>query len=139
MPNPGFASVQVGDSLPALTAKPLTRQTLAVYCGASGDHNPVHVDSDFARAAGLDDVIAHGMLIMSYMSRTLTDWVPQNRVRSFNTRFMAITHIGDEITCTAKVVEKFTRDAENLVRIAIAAADQRGEVKTQGEALIALP
>ncbi len=135
---PNYAIVQVGDTLPVLKLPAITRQTLAVYCGASGDHNPVHVDIDFAREAGLGDVIAHGMLIMAYMSRTLTNWVAQDRIRSFNTRFMAITRVGDEITCTATVVEKSAQDGEHWVRVAVVAADQHGEVKTQGEALIAL-
>ena len=55
------------------------RLTLALYCGASGDHNPLHVDIDFARAAGLDDVIAHGMLAMAYLGRFLTDSLPTSQ------------------------------------------------------------
>ena len=73
MTAPNFDTLSLGDEIPSLTLPPLTRHTLAVYCGASGDHNPLHVDFDFARAAGLDDVIAHGMLIMGYMGRTVTD------------------------------------------------------------------
>lgn len=72
-----FDDIAVVDKLPTLTMPPVTRHTLAIYCGASGDHNPAHVDSDFARAAGLGDVIAHGMLIMAYGGRLLTGWVPQ--------------------------------------------------------------
>jgi acyl dehydratase len=138
MPNPHFNSVAVGDALPALTMPPITRQTLAVYCGASGDHNPVHVDLDFARAAGLGDVLAHGMLIMAYMSRCLTAWIPPEALRSFDTRFMAITRIGDQITCEGQVVEKLALDGESRVRVVISARDQRGEIKTQGEAVVAL-
>ena len=138
MPNPHFNSVEVGDALPALTMPPITRQTLAVYCGASGDHNPVHVDLDFARAAGLGDVLAHGMLIMAYMSRCLTAWIPPEALRSFDTRFMAITRIGDQITCEGQVVEKLAVDGESRVRVVISARDQRGEIKTQGEAMVAL-
>lgn len=43
--------VRVGDGLPALTTEPLSRTTPALYGGASGDHNPVHADIDFARRA----------------------------------------------------------------------------------------
>ncbi|MBI4693979.1 MAG: MaoC family dehydratase [Gammaproteobacteria bacterium] len=138
MSTPKYSELEVGAAIPSLTQRPITRQTLAVYCGASGDHNPVHVDIDFARAAGLPDVIAHGMLVMAYMGRTLTQWVSQERMRAFSTRFMAMTHIGDAITCTGAVLEKLERDGEKLVRVSISAADQRGEVKTAGEALIAL-
>ena len=55
-----YDNVRVGTELPALQAEPISRLTLALYCGASGDHNPIHVDSDFARAAGRDDVRVPG-------------------------------------------------------------------------------
>ena len=54
--------MQVGDTLPPLTLPPVNRTTLALFCGASGDHNPIHIDIDFARKAGMPDVFAHGML-----------------------------------------------------------------------------
>ena len=50
-----YDEVQVGTALPPLQIDAISRLTLALYCGASGDHNPLHVDSDFARAAGLGD------------------------------------------------------------------------------------
>ena len=52
---------QVGAELPARTLPPITRTALALYAGGSGDHNPLHVDIDYARAAGMEDVFAHGM------------------------------------------------------------------------------
>ena len=66
---------------------PITRHTLALYCGASGDHNPMHVDIDFAKAAGFPDVFAHGMLVMACLGQALTDAVAPGRIRSFSTRF----------------------------------------------------
>lgn len=135
---PRPSSLETGTALPTLAMPPITRRTLAIYCGASGDHNPIHVDIDFARDAGLPDVIAHGMLVMAYMGRLLTQWVAQARIRAFSTRFMGMTRIGDAITCTGTVVEKIARDGETLLRVAVTATDQRGEVKAAGEALIAL-
>jgi acyl dehydratase len=44
------------------------RETLALYAGASRDHKPIHVDVDFARAAGMPDVVAHGMLSMAWLA-----------------------------------------------------------------------
>ena len=137
MTTPNFDTLTLGDEIPSLTLPPLTRHTLAVYCGASGDHNPLHVDFDFARAAGLDDVIAHGMLIMGYMGRTVTDWAPQTALRSFNTRFMAMTKIGNQITCTAKITKKAQVAMARRVRRAITARNQPREVKAQGGAVVA--
>ena len=44
----------VGDELPAVAFGPYSRKLLALYAGASGDHNDIHIDVDFARAAGLE-------------------------------------------------------------------------------------
>ncbi len=135
---PEYTSLALDDELPALTIPPVTRQTLAIYCGASGDHNPIHVDIDFARESGLDDVIAHGMLIMAYMGRLLTGWVAQDAIRSFDTRFQAMTRVGDAIRVSGRVVEKFADEGEQCVRIEIKAADQKDEVKAVGTAVVAL-
>ena len=114
---PTFESLKEGDEIPALIIPPVSRQTLALYCGASGDHNPIHVDLDYAKSAGLNDVIAHGMLSAGYLARMLTEWVPQSAIRSIKNRFTAMTHIGDSVTCTGKVVEKFQKGNEKLVRL----------------------
>src|SRR5438477_7634922 len=107
MPEISFKSLQVGDEIPALTTQPVSRLTLALFAGASGDHNPIHVDLDFARQAGLDDVFAHGMLSMAYLGRMLTNWVPQSALREFRLRFTAITHVHDRIRCTGEAVDGF--------------------------------
>ncbi len=136
---PKYADITVGDELPPLRLPPITRQTLAVYCGASGDHNPVHVDIDFARASGLDDVIAHGMLVMAYTGRMLTQWAPQTAIRAVDTRFLHPTRIGDAITARGTIVDKFVADdGAGCVRIAISATDQHGQAKTSGSAVVVL-
>ncbi len=134
---PKFESLEVGDEIPALTIPPVSRHTLALYCGASGDHNPIHVDLDYAKSAGLDDVIAHGMLSAGYLARMLTDWVPQSAIRSINNRFTAMTHVGDSVTCKGKVAEKFENDNEKLVRIEMQAHTPEAQTII-AEAVIAL-
>jgi len=117
MTQPTFHSLNVGDEIPALTTPSVSRHTLALYCGASGDHNPIHVDLDFAKSSGLDDVIAHGMLSAAYLAQMLTNWVPQSALRSFNNRFTAMTQVGDIVSCSGKIVEKFEKDGEKFVRL----------------------
>ena len=137
--NPTFDAVTVGDALPPLSLPPLTRTTLALYAGASGDHNPMHIDIDFARAAGMPDVFAHGMLSMAWLARMLTCCVPQRDLREFSVRFSALTQVGERIVCTGRVVEKLERDGERLVRVEVSTANEAGEVKLAGGALVALP
>ncbi|MCA8902383.1 MAG: MaoC family dehydratase [Hyphomonas sp.] len=130
--------LDVGSALPAITKPSINRTTLALFCGASNDHNPIHVDIDFARRAGMEDVFAHGMLSMAYLGQMLTNWVPQSAIRRFGVRFGAITHLGDEITCTGKVLEKLEEAGETLLKLEIAAADQYGEAKLIGHAIVAV-
>jgi acyl dehydratase len=84
----------------------------------------------------MPDVIAHGMLSMAYLGRLLTNWVPQEAIRSFGVRFAAITHVGDAITCRGTVVGK--DDATRTLRIEVNTRNQAGEIKLFGEALVAL-
>ncbi|MFA7269975.1 MAG: MaoC/PaaZ C-terminal domain-containing protein [Sterolibacterium sp.] len=134
-----LATVRVGDTLPQLVSAPISRTILALYCGASGDHNPIHVDIDFARRSGMDDVFAHGMLPTAYVGRLLTDWAPQPWLRSLQVRFVAITHVGDIIHCNGRVVAVQEGADGNEVRVEISAADQTGQVKIQGQAVFAVP
>ena len=130
-------NVAVGDTLPVLELPAINRTTLALFAGASGDHNQIHIDTDYARKAGMVDVFAHGMLSMAYLGRLLTNWAPQNSLRNLSARFVGITHLGDQPVCSGKVVEKFERDGERLIKVEIQAVDQYGAVKIVGDALIA--
>lgn len=138
MSGPTFDQVKVGDELPALKLPRITRTTLALFAGASGDHNPVHIDLDFAKAAGMPDVFAHGMLPMAYLGRFLTNWLPQSQLRHYAVRFSAITPVGAKLSCGGKIVEKLERNGEKLVKLEIGVADEQGEVKLVGDALVAL-
>jgi acyl dehydratase len=126
----------VGDTLPELKLPPVTRHQLALYCGGSGDHNPIHVDIDFARSAGMKDVFAHGMLSMCFMGRLITRVVPQACVKSFGVRFVAITWIGDEITVKGRVA---ARDPERKVlTLELTCTNQRNETTLQGQAVVSV-
>ena len=110
-------SLKVGDEIPALTIPPLTRYTLALYFGASGGHNPIHVDIDFAKLSGLDEVIVQGMFSTAFLVRLLTNWVPQPCLRSRKNRFAATNHFDESVTSTGKFIEIFVVDREKLVRL----------------------
>lgn len=137
MNTPRFDEIQVGDTLPALNLPPISRTTLALFAGASGDHNPIHIDTDFARKAGMPDVFAQGMLSMAWLGRLITQWVPQSQLRRFDVRFQGITHLANAISCTGRVVEK--RDADRSVRIEVQSSNQHGQTKIAGDAWISLP
>ena len=131
-------NASVGDKIPDLVIEPITRSTLALYAGASGDHNPIHIDLHFAKEAGMKDVFAHGMLSMTYLGRMLTNWQPQIKLKRFSNRFASITHLQDVITCSGKVVELIEQGGDTLARCEIMAVKASGEQTLVGEALVAV-
>lgn len=135
---PKFADVKVGDSLPPLVLPPISRHQLALYCGGSGDHNPIHVDIDFAKKFGFKDVFAHGMLSMAFLGRLVTSWVPQSQLRKLGTRFTSITWVGDVITVSGKVTGKREEGGQKLVDLEVRCTNQNGQDTLQGEATVAL-
>jgi acyl dehydratase len=116
----------------------ISRTTLALFAGASGDHNRMHIDIDVARSAGLDDVFAHGMLSMAYLGRLLTDWVPQQRIRSYRVRFAAITPVLGQPTAVGKVVSIDEMDGERCATLELAVILADGTVTLAGYAVVAL-
>ena len=131
------AGLEVGTELPELAVQPISRTTLALFAGASGDGNPIHIDLDVARSAGLDDVFAHGMLSMAYLGRLLTDAFPQSRLRSWRVRFAAITPVHTQPTCTGRVtsVDESAGERRATVELRVELAD--GTETLTGEAIIA--
>lgn len=132
-----LARAEVGDQLPIHTFGPVTRATLALYAGASGDHNPIHIDSDYAKQAGVGDCFAHGMLSMAQLGRLVTDRVGVANLRSLSTRFLALTHIGDTVRCSGEVVEIFERDGERRLRLNLIAETEQAKTLA-GEAVVAV-
>lgn len=111
---------------------PISRHALALYCGASGDSNPIHVDLDFARAAGFPDVFAHGMLVMAYLGVALEEAGPRDGIKLFSTRFVAITQLHARITCEARIADV----GEQTIVLDLVARDEAGEVKLEGKAVV---
>ena len=126
--------MSVGDSIPDLVIEPITRSTLALYAG-SGDHNPMHIDIDFAKQAGMDDVFAHGMLIMAYLGRSLQISF-HLQFKEFQVRFCSITNVGDVITCKGKVMKIVNDKTKSTIVIGLNAIDKSGDIKINGTATI---
>ncbi|WP_181778783.1 MaoC/PaaZ C-terminal domain-containing protein [Pseudonocardia pini] len=131
--------VAVGTELSPLALPPISRTTLALFAGASGDHNAIHIDTDAAHDAGLDDVFAHGMLSMAYLGRLLTSWVPQARLRHWSARFTAITPVHGEPTCTGTVTAVEAAGDGRLATVDLKVTLADGTVTLSGTATVVLP
>ncbi len=93
-----FADVAVGEDLPPRSVF-LRRVDLVKYAGASGDFNIIHWNERSARAVGLPDVIAHGMLTMAVAGRLVTDWAGDpGALVEYGTKFTKPVPVPDDDT-----------------------------------------
>ncbi len=134
-----FDDVKVGDELPPLVKGPIQQIQLTRYAGASGDFNPIHQDDEFARAAGMGGVFAHGMLSMGFVAQVVTDWAGAGAVRKLGVRFARLVRLKDTVTCRGRVLGTTRQDGAGLVDLEVWAENQRGEKVVTGKATVALP
>lgn len=128
-----------GDEVVRLTKPPISKEQLVRYAGASGDFNPLHTDDETARKAGFDGVVAHGMLIMGFLTQAVTVWMPQRFLKKINVRFKSVTRAGDTITVTVTVLEKQIESNLGRLVCSIEAADQNMQVKASGTVEVHVP
>jgi len=123
--------VNIGTSLPELKRQ-VTQECINLYATASGDFNPVHIDQDFARHTPLGDTIAHGMLIMAYISEFMTSSFGQAWLTggSLSARFKAPARPGDTMTVSGQVTKLQKEDG--IISISCDVLCQNG----QGEPVI---
>lgn len=70
------------------------------YSKASNDMNPIHIDHEVAKAAGLSGIIVHGLCTMSMTMRAIIESYLDSepgRLKSLGVRFTAPVYPGDEI------------------------------------------
>ena len=131
-----YKTAKIGEQLPELIIGPVSRTNLALYAGASGDHNPLHIDSDYTDQIGLPDVIAHGMLIMGYLGRVLTNNISQDQILEYGVQFSSITNIGDILTCKATVIKIYTKEDRKNLKLELSVKNQNKDLKLKGYSLI---
>ena len=131
------SQVKVGTTLPRLSTGRITRHRIARYAHGSGDINPIHVDSDFARGqAGLPDVIVHGMYSMGMLARLLAGWAGPGSVRWVDTRFAAMLPVLESLDCDGVVEAVESADHGVLATVKLTASRSDGSVISSGSALV---
>jgi len=116
-PRPALDDVAVGQVVGSREVH-LARADLVHYAGASGDRNPIHWSDPAARAAGLPDVIAHGMLTMGSAIGLVVDWAGDPAaVLEYGVRFTGLVPVPAtgsatlDITATVGAVDREARTA----------------------------
>lgn len=102
------------------------------YAAASGDFNPLHLDPEIGRAAGLGGPILHGLCTMGWATEAWVDYLGDpGRVSRVRVRFSKPVAIGDVITLSGTV----TQLTESTVTAELEGRNQNGEVVLKGGVL----
>jgi len=141
MASPSYDETAAGTEIPPRQYQ-VTRLDLVRYAGASGDFNVIHWNERIAKAVGLPDVIAHGMLTMALAGRFLTGWAGDpGAVAEFGVRFSAPVVVPDDdkgatVEVAGTVTEKL---AGNRVAVDVTARSGETKVLTRARAVVRLP
>ena len=121
--------------------KDIRQEDINLYAGASRDFNPIHIDAEFARKTPLGGTIAHGMLVLAYVSQMMTDafghsWLAGG---SLNVRFKAPARPGDVVTVSGQIRKLEKGDSRTIVDCEVLCRNQNGEAIITGEARVEVP
>ena len=129
-----------GDPLPSVV-KEITQEGINLYADASGDLNPIHVDVTFAARTPLGGTVAHGMLILAYVSEMMTlafgqSWLSAGKL---SVRFRAPARPGDALTIGGRIDSIESKDSVSYANCSLECHNQRDEVIVDGEAVVQVP
>ena len=125
-----------GDALPSRGIR-ITRDDLRRYAEASGDHNPIHLDDDAARALGLPGVVAHGMLTSALAVGVVAEWAGgADTVLATSFRFAGPVVVPADEPAVLEVAGTVRTVAEGGESADIALAVTCGGAKVFGKAIV---
>jgi 3-hydroxybutyryl-CoA dehydratase len=118
------------------TTRLVTDELIRQFADLSGDHNPIHLDEEFARRTRFGRRIAHGMLSGAFISAVLGSEFRERKIvyLSQTLRFVSPVFIGDTVTATAIVTK--IREDKPVVTLETVCTNQNGDTLVKGEAAV---
>ena len=131
-----YEDIQVGET--SVFRKTVGEADIFAFCGITGDFNPIHVDEEYAKQTRWQGRIAHGLLVASLVTQTLSSLLGEGAVHvSQEVSFLAPVKIGDSITVVSEVIEKI----EDKRRVAVSTVwtNQDGTTVITGKGEVLIP
>jgi len=133
------AEIYPGKVLPPVV-RHISQEMINLYAEASGDFNPIHVDESFARQTPLGSTVAHGMLILAYVSEMMTqafnsNWLSRGKL---SIRFKAPARPGDTVTVSGRINSLEEKDGVLYAICGVESCNQKGDIIIIGEASVRL-
>ncbi|MBA7484857.1 hypothetical protein ES707_20388 [subsurface metagenome] len=123
-----LSELRKGKLLPEIV-RVITQENINLYAKASKDLNPIHVDEDFARKAPLKGTVAHGMLVLAYVSQMMTAAFGQSWLvgGQLDVRFKNPARPGDTLTISGKIHDIDKNEVRTLINCDVRCRNQRDE------------
>tara|TARA_B100000315_G_scaffold250770_1_gene284258 strand:+ start:721 stop:1596 length:876 start_codon:yes stop_codon:yes gene_type:complete len=131
-----------GDGILTGVVKTITEEQLNAYAQVSGDHNPLHLDPEFAATTQYGGIIAHGMLTLAFISEMMTEafgkaWLENGAMR---VRFKGAAYLGDQVETRGRVTKEAVLSQGRQVGCAVGLSNcKSGQELITGTATVVLP
>lgn len=132
-----FENIEAGST--ATIRRTITEQDVNDFAKLSGDDNPLHMNREFARGAGFQHRVVHGMLVASYVSTLIGTQLPGTGSLWMSQSFSwkQPVFIGDSLEIGLTVVQKSA--GSRVVVLKVKATNQHGVVVLEGEGSVKMP
>ena len=128
----------MGYGIPETDIGPFNQNDLVKYAKASGDFNPIHLDKEFAKTIGLDNVIAHGMLIMAHLGKSIANSNSISFLKHFSVQFCSITKLEERLLCKGEVSKIEKNNQKKIITLKLKVLNLSGEVKILGKTIFSI-
>ena len=128
----------MGYEIPETIIGPFNQNDLVKYAKASGDFNPIHLDKEFAKTIGFDDVIVHGMLIMAHVGKSVANSNSVSSLKHFGVQFCSITKLEETLTCKGEVSKIEKNNQKKIITLKLKVLNLSGEVKILGKTIFSI-
>ncbi len=134
-----YEDVEVGTEIPPLV-KETSPRISAEWAGASGDYDPIHYDSEYAKKRRFPSAVVNGRLKVAWLIQLMTNWIGDEGVlKKIGCQHRGTDIIGDPVTCRGVVSRKYVENDEHLVECEIWTENTRGQKTAPGKAVAMLP
>ncbi len=118
--------------------KKVTDEDIRLFAQVSGDHNPLHLDDEYAKTTMFGRRIAHGMISASFISAAIAMEIPGEGTTylSQNLQFKKPVFPGDTLKVTLEITDLQEKSKFSIATVSTVVENQDGDIVTQGEAKI---
>ena len=128
----------MGYEIPAKKIGFFNQNDLVKYAKASGDFNPIHLDTEFAKTIGLDNIIVHGMLIMAHLGKSIANSNSISLLKHFSVQFCSITKLEERLICKGEVSKIEKNNQKKIITLKLKVLNLSGEVKILGKTIFSM-